>query len=163
MKIDFAKLQHQYQLYKDDIDKKILDLIQIDDKTSYKEIHKKLGKAASSIHSRVRKMKEDGIIKSFSAIVDPGKVGYETTAIIGLSIDPLKIGEIAEKISTYPETMLVAVTTGDHDIAVTIISENEKTLWNFINEKIKPVIGVNGRMDVSSLLRVNKNTHVLDM
>ncbi|UCC20670.1 MAG: Lrp/AsnC family transcriptional regulator [Promethearchaeota archaeon] len=142
----------------DDTDKKILNFLQENNKISYRELADKLKMAASTIHNRVKKMIEEEIIKQFGAIVDPEKIGYKTTALIGLTVDPIKMSEIAEKIASYDETQLVAVSSGDHDIIAQIIAKDEKSLWNFINIKIKTINGIKPQIHVSSFLDIYKST-----
>jgi Lrp/AsnC family transcriptional regulator for asnA, asnC and gidA len=143
----------------DEIDKKILNVLQRNDKISYRELSEKLKLAASTIHNRVTKMIEEEIIKQFGAIVDPEKIGYNTIAIIGLSVDPVKMNEIAEIIASYDETQLVAISSGDHDIIAQIIAKDEKSLWNFINIKIKTINGIKPQIHVSNFLDIFKSTH----
>ncbi|MFX0155874.1 MAG: Lrp/AsnC family transcriptional regulator [Candidatus Hodarchaeota archaeon] len=142
----------------DETDKKILNMLQDNDKISYRELAGKLKLAASTIHNRVKKMIEEEIIKQFGAIVDPEKIGYNTIAILGLSVDPQKMSEIAEKIASYDETQLVAISSGDHDIVAQIIAKDEKSLWNFINIKIKTLSGINPQIHVSNFLDIYKST-----
>ena len=143
----------------DDIDKKILNILQDNFRISYKELGKKINMAASSVHNRVQKMLDAGVIKKEDTIINPMKVGFETIAIIGLSVDPLKMKDVAKKIALYDEVQLIATTTGDHDIVVRIIEKDEKSLWRFINEKIKPIDGVSSSMDVSSFIDIFKMSH----
>lgn len=143
----------------DDIDKKILNILQDNFRISYKELGKKINMAASSVHNRVQKMLDAGVIKKEDTIINPMKVGFETIAIIGLSVDPLKMKDVAKKIALYDEVQLIATTTGDHDIVVRIIEKDEKSLWRFINEKIKPIVGVSSSMDVSSFIDIFKMSH----
>ena len=75
----------------DEVDRRILQVLQKDDKVPYHKMGEGLGIGASTVHSRVRKMVNGGVIEGFSAIINPEKVGYEVTAWIGLSIDPGKI------------------------------------------------------------------------
>ncbi|MFX0020004.1 MAG: Lrp/AsnC family transcriptional regulator [Promethearchaeota archaeon] len=142
----------------DETDKKILNLLQINDKISYRELSEKLKLAASTIHNRVKKMIEEEIIKQFGAIIDPVKIGYNTIAIVGLSVDPIKMNEIAEKIASYDETQLVVISSGDHDIIAQIIAKDEKSLWNFINIKIKTLNGIKPQIHVSNFLDIYKST-----
>ncbi len=143
----------------DEVDKKILNVLQRNDKISYRELSEKLQLAASTIHNRVTKMIEEEIIKQFGAIVDPEKIGYNTIAMIGLSVDPMKMNEIAEIIASYDETQLVAISSGDHDIIAQIIAKDEKSLWNFINIKIKTLNGIKPYIHVSNFLDIFKSTH----
>ena len=142
----------------DETDKKILNILQKNDKVSYRELADNLKLAASTIHNRVKKMIEEEIIKKFAAIIDPSKIGYNTIALVGLRVDPLKMNEIAGKIASFEETQLVAISSGDHDIIAQITTKDEKALWNFINIKIKTINGVKPQIHVSSFLDIYKST-----
>ncbi len=146
----------------DDIDKEILNILQNNFRISYKVLGKKVKMAASSVHNRVQKLLEEGIIKKEDTIVNPMKAGFGTIAILGLSVDPLKMDEVAEKIASLDEVQLIATTTGDHDIVARFFAENEKSLWRFINEKIKTIDGIKPRMDVSSFIDIYKMTHKIN-
>jgi Lrp/AsnC family transcriptional regulator for asnA, asnC and gidA len=140
----------------DHIDKKILNILQENDKLSYHKIAKKLKMSASTIHSRVKKMKQQGIIKSFSAIIEPKKVGFDSMALIGLTVKANKMVKVADVLTQYKEVQIVSTSTGDHDLIALIIAKEEKDLWRFINQKVKTIDGINGRIDVSSFLDVYK-------
>lgn len=146
----------------DEIDRQILNILQDNFRISYKDLGKKIGMAASSVHNRVQKMLDNGIIKKEDTIINPMKVGFEAVALIGLSVEPLKMNEVAKKIASYDEVMLIATTTGDHDIIARVIARDEKHLWRFINEKIKPIEGVKPRMDVSSFIDIFKMSHKIN-
>jgi Lrp/AsnC family transcriptional regulator for asnA, asnC and gidA len=147
----------------DDTDREILSILQENYRISYKQLGDKVKMAASSVHNRVQNMINTGVIKEFDTLIDPFKVGYETIALVGLSVDPLRLNEIAEQIATYEEVQLVATTTGDHDIVIRVIEKNDKELWRFINEKIKTIDGVRSQLDVSSYIDVFKMTHKIPL
>ncbi|MFX1453383.1 MAG: Lrp/AsnC family transcriptional regulator, partial [Promethearchaeota archaeon] len=102
---------------------------------------------------------KEGIIKKFDTFVDPFKVGYNSIAILGLSVDPLKSDNIARTLSKYDEIQLVASSTGDHNLLVKIIAKNEKDLWKFINEEIKTLDGIQSPIHVSSFIDIFKMSH----
>jgi Lrp/AsnC family transcriptional regulator for asnA, asnC and gidA len=139
----------------DDLDLQIIRKLQENAKLSYKEIAKMLKTPASTIHFRVQKMIDEKVIVKFSSVVDVGKLGYETVAWVGLSIDPLKTEEMAEKIASFNEVRMLATTGGTHNIVVQILAQNEKKLWNFIRENIQTIDGVQN-LDVSSSLKIFK-------
>ena len=147
----------------DDVDKKILILLQNDDKIQYKKIGEKLDIGPSTVHYRIKKLVKDGIIKQFSAIVDPEKVGYNTTAIIGLNVEPTKMDNVAKQLADYEEVQLVTTSSGDHDLIVQIIARDGKHLWRFINENIKTIRGVEKKIHVSSFLDVYKKTNIISI
>jgi len=93
----------------DDLDFQIIKKLQENAKLSYNQIAKMLKTPTSTIHFRVQKMIEEKLIVKFTSIVDVGKLGYETVGWVGLTIDPLKTDEIANKIASFDE---VRITTG---------------------------------------------------
>ena len=146
----------------DDVDREILKILQENYRISYQELSKKLGKAASTIHNRVQNMVNEGIIKEFDTIIDPFKVGFEAIAVLGISVDPLKVHDVAKEIASFKQVQLVATSTGDHDLIVRIIEKDEKSLWRFIKNKIKTIEGVKPEMDVSSFIDIYKMTHKIE-
>ena len=67
-------------------------------------------------------MKQNEIIKSFSAVIDPKKVGYNAIAIIGLSVDANKMSDVAKNLSLLEEVQILSTSTGDHDLIALIIA-----------------------------------------
>ncbi len=143
----------------DEKDKEILNFLQENYKISYKDLSKKVNLAASTIHNRVQNMVKEGIIKKFDTFVDLFKVGYESIAILGLSVDPLKLDDIARKLSKYDEIQLVVSSTGDYNLLLKMIAKDEKNLWRFINEEIKTLDGIQLPMHVSSFIDIFKMTN----
>ncbi|MFX1431231.1 MAG: winged helix-turn-helix transcriptional regulator [Promethearchaeota archaeon] len=146
----------------DEKDKEILNFLQENYRISYKDLSEKVNLAASTIHNRVQNMIKEGIIKKFDTLVDPFKVGYESIAILGLSVDPLRLDEIARKLSVYDEIQLVTSSTGDYNLLIQIIAKNEKSLWRFINEEIKTIEGIQIPIHVSSFIDVFKISHKIN-
>ena len=165
MKINqkILKVLNDIQKTMDDIDKKILNILQENDKTQYQRIAKQLDLGASTVHYRIKKLIRNGIITNFSAIIDPEKVGYATSAVIGLNVDPLKMHDIARQLTTHVEVQLVTTSSGDHDIILNILSKDGKHLWRFINEHIKPIDGVEKKIHVSTYLDIYKRTNIINL
>ncbi|TFF99205.1 MAG: response regulator [Promethearchaeota archaeon] len=162
--IERYKMEHKDRkkaqiLQIDEKDKEILNILQENYRISYQELSRRIGLAASTIHNRVQNLINAEVIKKFDTLIDPIKVGFETIAIIGLSVEPLKMENVAQKLSAFNNVQLVATTTGNHDMVARIIAKNEKELWKFINEKIKVIDGIKTDMDVSSFIEIYKMTH----
>jgi len=146
----------------DNKDKQILNMLQQTYRISYSTLSEKLGMAKSTIHNRVQKMVESGIIRNFDTVVCPLKVGYEAVAIIGLSVDPNFLDIVSVKLAIFDEIQLVATSTGDHDIIIQIYAKDEKQLWRFIKEKIKTIEGVKSHLNVSSFIDIIKMVHKIN-
>lgn len=147
----------------DAIDKQILNILQEDDRTPYAKISERLGIGISTVHFRIKRLLGHGIIRGFSINVNPEAVGYRSQAWIGLSVDPLKMQEVAKLLAQYDEVQIIATSTGDHDMVVQLMAKDEKDLWRFINEKIKPMDGVEKHFHVSSFLDIYKQTHAIKL
>lgn len=153
---NLSEAPKEYQI--DEVDKKILNLLQEKFKITFKQLSDEIGMAASSIHNRVSKMIEAGIIQKTGTLVNPLKVGFKTVALLGLTVDPLRMTEIANKLSSFNQIQMVGTTTGDHDIIIRVIVENDKELWRFINRNIKTIEGIKPQMDVSNFIDFYKKT-----
>lgn len=139
----------------DDLDLQIIKKLQENAKLSYKQIAKMLKSPISTIHFRVQKLIDEKVIVKFTSIVDVGKFGYETVAWVGLTIDPIKTEEIANKIASFEEVRMVSITGGSHNLVFQILCKNEKELWNFLRDNIQTIDGVQN-LDVNSSLKVYK-------
>jgi len=107
--------------------------------------------------------KSDWIIIKFDTLLDPYKVGYESVAILGLSVDPLKLENIANKLLKFDQIQLIASSTGDHNLIIKIIALDEKNLWRFINENIKTLDGIQLPLHVSSFIDIFKRTNRINL
>ena len=70
----------------DEIDARILDLLQADGRMSNAAIAERVGLTTSTVFERIKKMEKRGIIQRYVAIVDPGLLGKSITAFIRLII-----------------------------------------------------------------------------
>ena len=70
----------------DEIDRKILDMLQGNAKLSNAEIAEAVGLNVSSVHERVKKLERKGIIKGYAAVVDPEKLGKPLLAFVRLTV-----------------------------------------------------------------------------
>jgi len=126
----------------DQLDLKILELLQTDGSLSFTEIARKLRLNESTIRKRVMALKNDGVIQKFTAVVEPTKIGLNTVAIVGVDVDPSKLLEAAQKLCEIPEAKYVATSTGDHMIMTEIWTRDGKELSRIISGKIGTIEGV---------------------
>ena len=126
----------------DEIDQKILKLLEEDARLPFLEIAKKLKLSESTVRKRVQALKEKGVIKRFTVEIDPAKVGLNTVAIVGIDVDPPKLLEVAQKLCEFKEIRCVATSTGDHMIMTEIWTKDGRELTRLISEKIGPIEGV---------------------
>ncbi|MBS7655217.1 Lrp/AsnC family transcriptional regulator [Candidatus Bathyarchaeota archaeon] len=126
----------------DELDEKIIEALMENSKATYKELAEKLKMKESTVRKRVLNLIEKKVIKKFTIIVDPVKLGKNAIAIIGVEVDPSTLLNAAQKLSEIPEAKFVATSTGDHMIMMEVWAKNGKELTQIISEKIAKINGV---------------------
>ena len=117
----------------DDVDHKILDLLVENTRIPYTDIAKKLLISAGTVHIRVKKMEEMGIILGSSLIIDWKKIGYTFTAYVGLLINnSSQIRYIIEKLRQIPNITVAHVTSGRFNIYLKIRAKSTTHAKNII-------------------------------
>lgn len=101
----------------DEIDKQILDVLIENTRTPFTDIAKKLSISAGTVHVRVKKMEESGIIQGSSLTVDYDKLGYTFIAYIGVFLDKTSQTQfVLERINEIPYVTVAHITTGKFNI-----------------------------------------------
>ncbi|MEM1581051.1 MAG: Lrp/AsnC family transcriptional regulator [Candidatus Bathyarchaeia archaeon] len=126
----------------DETDLAILKFLQDDASMPFTEVARRLKLSESTVRKRVEKMRRDGVIKKFTVVIEPSKIGLNIIAIVGIDVDPSKLLEISQKMCEISETKYVATSTGDHMIMVEIWAKDVKELARIISEKIGVIDGV---------------------
>jgi len=118
----------------DELDKRILALLQENGKTGYREMAKTLGTNPSTVFNRVRTLENQRVIKKYSAILDPESLGYDLTAIIFIRANGPHIIDIEKELASMSEVMMVYDITGDYDILVMGKFKNRDELNKFVKK-----------------------------
>lgn len=101
----------------DDTDHHILDMLIENTRTPFTDIAKRLGISAGTVHVRVKKMEEAGIITGSSLILDYKKLGYSFIAYVGVFLQKTSQTQfVLERINEIPYITVAHVTTGKFNI-----------------------------------------------
>jgi DNA-binding Lrp family transcriptional regulator len=120
----------------DEIDFKILRQVLKDARMSCRKIADEVDMSPPTVLSRVQKLEKEKIIKSYSALVDHEKLGYDLTAIIEVTAVKGKITEVQKHISKFANVCAVYDITGLTDIIVVAKFKNRKDLSDFVKEEM---------------------------
>jgi len=102
----------------DDTDKKIIAEYLKDARVSYREVAKRLQLAVGTVLTRTKKLENDGIIESYSAILNHDKLGYEIIAISEITVSKGKLIEVENAIAKLSPTCAVYDVTGENDVII---------------------------------------------
>jgi Lrp/AsnC family transcriptional regulator, regulator for asnA, asnC and gidA len=109
----------------DDTDHSILDMLIENTRTPFTDIAKKLKISAGTVHVRVKKMEEAGIITGSSLRVDYKKLGYSFIAYVGIFLHKTSQTQfVLERINEIPYVTVAHVTTGKFNIFCKIRAKN---------------------------------------
>lgn len=125
----------------DETDKGILDILVENARTPFLEISRKLQISESTIRKRVSNLEKNGVIRKYSALLEPSKLGY-SNAIVGVDVKPEKFLDVAKKLTEFDNVKYVATSTGDHMIMMEVWMEKASDLRDFISNEIGKIDGV---------------------
>mgnify|MGYP001161076367 FL=1 len=109
----------------DEIDYKVLDLLIDNSRIPYTDIAKKLLISPGTVHVRIKKMEDAGIISGSSLKLDYKKLGYTFIAYIGIFLEKTHLtNEVLEKLNSIPFVTVAHITTGRFNIYCKIRSKN---------------------------------------
>ncbi|MHA1298559.1 MAG: Lrp/AsnC family transcriptional regulator [Candidatus Helarchaeota archaeon] len=144
----------------DELDHKILKFLQEDSRMPFTNIAKKLNVPDTTVHFRVRKLKDTGVIKKFSIIVLPESLGFNIITWVNLKISSHIIEDISIKrlheLTKYlseMENVKFVANTEDNNICALILAKNEAEMEKIIEE-------LNHNPDIGELL-VSKITKII--
>jgi DNA-binding Lrp family transcriptional regulator len=113
----------------DEIDLKILRQVLKDARMSYRKIADEIDVSPPTVLSRVQKLEKDKIIKSYRAMIDHEKLGYDLTAIIEVIAVKGKITEVENVCAVYDITGLT-------DMLIVAKFKNREELSNFVKKDL---------------------------
>ena len=143
----------------DEVDLRILRLLQDDARTPFSRVAKEVGVSEATVHMRVRKLRELGVLRGFQALVDPSSVGKGLTAITLIKADPMKYSEILERLRAIPDVYEVYDVTGEYDAVVKLRSGSREELASLIDD-IGRIPGVSATLTMIVLKTIKEETRV---
>ena len=141
----------------ENIDIRILIELQKNAKISYRELSENTGIPSSTLHDRIKKMTDAGIIKEYITAISDEAIGCTQLAIIGVETGAELYGKVASSLTELPEVTEVYGTTAQYDLMIKLRAYNRNHLGDTLN-KIRNIKGVND-INVAIALEVFKEEH----
>lgn len=126
----------------DEVDLRITEILEEDASLPYAEIARRLGLDESTVRKRVAALKRAGVIKKFTIVVDPRKLGFGAVALVGVDVEPHALFSVAEELARLSEVRYVATSTGDHMIMAEIWAKDGRELAKILSDKVGSMPGV---------------------
>ncbi|WP_266082121.1 Lrp/AsnC family transcriptional regulator [Haladaptatus caseinilyticus] len=117
----------------DDIDVKILKILQADGRLALSEIARRLNMGTATIHERVNSLEEDGYIRDYRAVLDPELLGLDNVAFVRVHTEAGHFSEVAERLTEETEIQEIHEITGDADLLLKVRVGNHSELTSLLS------------------------------
>ena len=127
----------------DELDLQILDLLIKDCRTPYLEIARICHVSGGTIHVRMKKMEDMGIIKGSRIMLNLPKLGYDVCCFVGVYVDKTSsFNSVFDQMSTIKEVTELHLTTGNYSMFAKIVCTNILDLQDVLLNKINNIAGI---------------------
>jgi len=135
----------------------LIALLQADGRLQHTDLARRLGIPEATVRRRMKRLL-DGRVIQIVAVPDPYRIGYDTHAIVGLRVQPGKIGEVIAVLDPLPQIRYIGVTAGTYDVVIEALFENNDALRHFLTDTLGRIDGLQGT-DTSYVLEVAKRVY----
>ncbi|MBR0800087.1 Lrp/AsnC family transcriptional regulator [Bradyrhizobium jicamae] len=123
----------------DEIDRKILDLLQVEGRITNLELAERIGLSSAPSMRRVRALEDAGVIRSYVALVDPARVGLGFDAIVEVRLKQQNresFERFEKKVTGLPEVVECCMIAGDWDYSLRVVSSDLARYQSFILDRL---------------------------
>ncbi|WP_420385927.1 Lrp/AsnC ligand binding domain-containing protein [Roseivirga sp.] len=127
----------------DNVDLKILSLLQHNAKKPYTEIAKAAFVSSGTVHVRMSKLEKMGIVKGASLDLNLNKLGYTVSSFLGVFLSKSSLyDKVANQLKKIKEITSIHYTTGNYSMFVRIYAKSTDHLKDILHDKIQKVDGI---------------------
>ncbi len=129
------------QIRLDEKDRKLLNILQENGRAPYSIIADELGVSEATVRYRVKKMIDAGVIKKFTVLLDPKKIGYLNTGILMVKTVPELFEQASKEISDLNESHHVFQNTGEYNV-VAVVQAHDLEHLSDLRKRVEMIEGV---------------------
>jgi Lrp/AsnC family transcriptional regulator for asnA, asnC and gidA len=146
-------MSRPYEL--DETDRRIINLLVKDAKLPYSEIARQLQVSGGTIHVRMTRLEELGIVRGATLDLNLQKVGYTIEAFLGIFLLKSSYCDgVIAKLRDIPEVVSVHFTTGSYNLFARLACRNTQHLRNVLHDQVQHIEGVERTETLISLEEV---------
>lgn len=123
----------------DEIDKKIIFLLQKDSKITTKELSIYLNLSSTAVYERIRKLEKKGVIEKYVALINKEKVEKAFVVFCQIKLIQHKhayVKKFEKEVIKFEEVLECYNVSGDYDYFLKIVVKNMEEYHNFLNDKL---------------------------
>ena len=121
----------------DSVDLKLLKMLSEDARVPLRKMGREVGLSTSGVRRRIKQLERSGLIKRYSAIIDPKKYGYGVVAFVSVDVDSRAIRDITRSLVRRHEVCELHRTTGGHGLMMKVRARDMDALNKFIDDHVQ--------------------------
>ena len=127
----------------DKLDLQIIQEMLQNAETPYAELGKKLFVSGGTIHVRIKKLEEFGIVKGKRLNVNLKQLGYDITAFIGIFLEKSSLYDaVAEELQKIPQIVRLNYTTGNYSMYIEVVCKDINQLRHVLHDDLQKIKGI---------------------
>ncbi|MBG9375804.1 Lrp/AsnC ligand binding domain-containing protein [Panacibacter sp. DH6] len=132
-----------HKLNLDKLDYQIIQEMMANAEISYADLGKKLFVSGGTIHVRIKKLEEVGIVKGTRLSVDLKALGYDVIAFIGIYLEKSSLYDtVAKDLRKIPEIVRLNYTTGNYSMFAEIVCKDIQQLRYVLHDELQKIKGI---------------------
>jgi Lrp/AsnC family transcriptional regulator for asnA, asnC and gidA len=139
----------------DEIDSEIIRALVRNSRMTLSQMSKEIKVPDATISNRLKKL-EETVIKQYTLVLDPDKLGLNVTAIIIIQTESEKHEKVELELSILEEVSEVYSVSGEYDILIKVWAHSIEELNKIVNSKIRSVDGVEDLTEMIVMERVKE-------
>jgi len=116
----------------DELDARILRVLNADARRSYRELARELGVAIGTVSARLKRLESSGVVHGYVPLLDQQRLGYDVLAVIGVKISRGRLLEVQRRLGKDERVFGVYDVTGEWDSILMARFRNTRELDGFI-------------------------------
>jgi Lrp/AsnC family transcriptional regulator for asnA, asnC and gidA len=127
----------------DKLDLQIIQAMMDDAEISYADLGKQFFVSGGTIHVRIKKLEEMGIVQGKRLAVDLKVLGYDIIAFIGIYLEKSSMYDtVAQALKNIPQVVRVNYTTGNYSMFVEIVCKDIQQLRFVLHDELQKIKGI---------------------
>ena len=127
----------------DKLDLQIIQEMMEDAEVSYADLGKKLFVSGGTIHVRIKKLEELGVVKGKKLSVDLKELGYDVIAFIGIYLEKSSLYDsVAKELKKVPQIVRLNYTTGNYSMFAEIVCKDIQQLRFVLHDELQKIKGI---------------------
>lgn len=136
----------------DKLDFQIIEAMMENAEISYADLGKQLFVSGGTIHVRIKKLQELGIVKGTKLTVNLQLLGYDVIAFIGIYLEKSSLYDtVAKELKKIPEIVRLNYTTGNYSMFAEIVCKNIQQLKLVLHDELQKIKGIERTETIISL------------